>query len=332
LAAAVTRSRERTTVVSSFGADDLSPRRLTTDGGRALRDFLATAESPAPAAGSGDGDMLARTVAERLRAAGASVVVGYGSGHGRIEVAVRHPLRRGRFVLAVETDGPADALMESARQLGATRADLLVRRGWSVHRVWSAAWARDPDGENARLVDAYAKAVADADAYDWAVAAAEADVVPGRHGDQQTPDDEDGAKDGHTGRERGRVSRRKASRDKAGGAEEAAHGEGTADPRQIHDAGTAADETGTTSGDQDESTDDRGSKPVLVRRRPIGEYAGRELAALARWVESGGLDRVESDVAAEVAAELGVLHRGARTDDALIHAVRVARAGAPELS
>ena len=39
---------------------------------------------------------------------------------------------------------------------------MLVRLGWSVHRIWSAAWAADPDGENARLVDAYAKAVADA--------------------------------------------------------------------------------------------------------------------------------------------------------------------------
>jgi rRNA-processing protein FCF1 len=70
---------------------------------------------------------------------------------------------------------------------------------------------------------------------------------------------------------------------------------------------------------------------MLIRRRPIGEHTGRELAALARWVESGGSNRAEADVAAEIATELDVLHHGQRTDDVLIHAVRVARAGAPQL-
>jgi hypothetical protein len=77
---------------------------------------------------------------------------------------------------------------------------------------------------------------------------------------------------------------------------------------------------------------DRGGKPVLARRRPVGDHSRRELAALARWVESGHETRPEADVAAELADELDVLRRGPRTDDVLIHAVRVARAGAPELS
>jgi hypothetical protein len=56
------------------------------------------------------------------------------------------------------------------------------------------------------------------------------------------------------------------------------------------------------------------------------------LAALARWIESRGPSRTEKDVVAELAAELDVLHPGPRADDVLIHAVRVARAGAPDLS
>ncbi len=307
LAAAITRSRERTTVVASFGADDLSPRRLTTDGGRALRDFLAHAENPAPMPSSGDGDLLAHMVAGRLRAAGASVVVGYGSGPGRLEVAVRHPLRRDRFVLVVETDGPAYASMSGSRQRGGTRADVLARRGWSVHRVWSAAWAADPDGENARLVDVYAKAVADADAYDWAVAAAEADVVAGMPEDRRQADGKRGAKEGDANRK-----------------------DDAADSGSAGDGGTASDEKADPTA-SDESFAYRGPKPVLALRRPIGEHTGHELAALARWVESGGHSRAEADVAAELADELEVLHPGPRADDVLTHAVRVARAGAPEL-
>jgi hypothetical protein len=75
---------------------------------------------------------------------------------------------------------------------------------------------------------------------------------------------------------------------------------------------------------------DRGRRPPVVTGRPIGTYARRELAALARWIESDGLSRNEADVIAALAAELSVEH-GRRVDDALRHAVRVARAGAPSL-
>ena len=338
LAAAITRARDRMTVVSSFGADDLSPRRLTTEGGRALKDFLAFAESPGTLPESGRADALAIAVAERLRAAGASVVVGYGGGSGSIEVAVRHPLRRDRFVLAIETDGPAYTALPSAQQQSRIRRDMLVRLGWSVHRVWSAAWAADPDGENARLVDAYAKAVADADAFDWAEAAAEADVVAGMPAERAKAADAAGDKDGGAGRKRGPERKRggKSTRDKPDPKGEAAPDGETATDGLDGEAGSdePRDRPGEAAGAgaEDDSPVDRGSKPELVRRRPVGDHSRRELAALARWFESGRDTRPEADVAAELADELDVLRRGPRTDDVLIHAVRVARAGAPELS
>jgi len=74
----------------------------------------------------------------------------------------------------------------------------------------------------------------------------------------------------------------------------------------------------------------RGRRPPVATGRPIGMYARRELAALARWVESDGLSRSEADAMAALAAELSV-EQGRRVDDALRHAVRVARAGAPSL-
>jgi hypothetical protein len=332
LAAAITRARDRMTVVSSFGADDLSHRRLTTEGGRALKDFLAFAEAPGAMTGSGRGEALALAVAERLRAAGASVVVGYGGGPGAIEVAVRHPLRRDRFVLAIETDGPAYAALRSAQQQSRIRHDMLVRLGWSVHRVWSAAWAADPDGENARLVDAYAKAVADADAFDWAVAAAEADVVAGIPAERPQAADAAEAKDGSAGRKPGKATKRsgKGTRGKADPEAEAAPDGPDGEARSGEPRDGSDDDGGAGAGDS--SPVDRGGKPVLVRRRPVGDHSRRELAALARWVESGHETRPEADVAAELADELDVLRRGPRTDDVLVHAVRVARAGAPELS
>lgn len=181
LAAAVTRSRERTLVVSCFGADDLSPRRLTTPGGQALREFLAYAAAPWQPAGDAQGDPLADAIARRLEAAGASVVRAYGDPKGQVEIAVRHPKRSERMVLAVETDGG-----RGGAQRASWRQDRLRRLGWSVHRVWSAAWSADPDREAARLIRAYQRAVAAADAFDWGTAAVEADVVAGIPNDDDT--------------------------------------------------------------------------------------------------------------------------------------------------
>jgi hypothetical protein len=280
LTAAITSARERVTVVSSFTSGDLSPRRLTTAGAQALRDFLAYVESSGEPAVGDDvtADALEAAIAARLRADGVEVVVGHGSGPGRVAVAARHPARRDRLVLAVETDGPAYAAIPTPRERDRLRPEHLSRLGWAVHRVWAPAWSADPDREAERLLAAYAAAVTYADAYDWAEAAADADVVVGmpEASDGSVPDVSEDAADGGVG--------------------------------------------GV----------DRGRRPPVVTGRPIGTYARRELAALARWIESDGLSRSEADAIAALAAELSV-EQGRRVDDALRHAVRVARAGAPSL-
>ncbi|SEF16842.1 DUF4011 domain-containing protein [Jiangella alba] len=195
LSAATLCSRERLTVVATFGAEDLSPRRLTTPGAQALGQFLAYVQrGPQPdwvegaTAAPGRSGLLAETVAERLQAAGveAEIVLGHG-GPGGVAVAVRHPTRRSRFVLAVETDGETYAARRSARERERLRQEQLTRLGWTVHRIWSAAWAADPDAETERLLATYEQAVRDADAYDWAVAAAEADIVAGMPEDEPFP-------------------------------------------------------------------------------------------------------------------------------------------------
>ncbi|MFW6204763.1 MAG: hypothetical protein ACOC96_07305, partial [Actinomycetota bacterium] len=70
--------------------------------------------------------------------------------------------------------------------------------------------------------------------------------------------------------------------------------------------------------------------PVL-RARAISAYTGRELAALARWVDSDGVLRSEEESVSELAAALLLDQPGPRATEALRHAVRVARAGAPEM-
>jgi hypothetical protein len=287
LTAVLAGARERLTVVSAFRADDLSPRRLTTPGAQVLRDLLAYVETSGGVA-SGDeapADRLEAVVAERLRDAGVEIVVGLGSGRGRIAIAARHPARSDRLVLAVETDGAAYAVAPTVRDRDRLRPEHLVRLGWAVHRIWSPAWADDPGGETRRLLAAYADAVKAADAYDWAEAAAQADVVVGI---PDTGDDESG--DG-------------ADEDK--------------DAVNVEDAVP--------------EPRDRGRRPRVAPGRAVGSYTRHELAAMARWVDADATGRSEADVISAIADELRLHDRGVRVDDALRHAVRVARAGAPPL-
>jgi REase_MTES_1575/Protein of unknown function (DUF4011) len=287
LTAVLAGARERLTVVSAFRADDLSPRRLTTPGALALRDLLAYIEASDGVA-SGDeapADRLEAVVAERLREAGVEIVVGLGTGRGRLAIAARHPARSDRLVLAVDTDGAAYAVAPTVRDRDRLRPEHLVRLGWAVHRVWAPAWVEDPGGETRRLLAAFADAVKAADAYDWAEAAAQADVVVG------IPD---------TGE--------KESGDDIGAGKDAVDVEDDVpEPR------------------------DRGRRPSIAPGRAVGTYTRHELAAMARWVDSDGTGRSESDVISALADELRLRDRGPRVDDALRHAVRVARAGAPPL-
>ena len=75
----------------------------------------------------------------------------------------------------------------------------------------------------------------------------------------------------------------------------------------------------------------RGLRPRVAPGRAVGTYTRHELAAMARWVDSDGAARSRADLVDVLADELRLADRGPRVDDALRHAVRVARAGAPPL-
>jgi hypothetical protein len=294
LTGAITAARERLTVVSAFDADDLSPRRLTTRGAQALRDLLVYVDASAELAADGHApeDSLEAVIADRLQAAGIDVVVGHGGAVARIPLAARHPSRKDRLVLAIETDGLGYAALPTVRDRDRLRPEQLARLGWTVHRVWSTAWLDDPQHETDRLIAAHQRAVSVADAFDWAEAAARADRVVGM------PDDGAG-----------------------------------------QDNTTAESPAGEDSPENPDSAEQpehslviaRGPRPRIAAGRPVGAYTRRELAAVARWVESDGRARTEAEAISEVARELGFPDRAPRVEDSLRHAVRVARAGAPPL-
>jgi very-short-patch-repair endonuclease len=160
---AATRAKRRLTVVSSFSTHDIDRARLTKAGARLLAEYLEYASAggvPVAASGSGrDLGAFEASVRARLAKLGISVVPQYGVGGYRVDFAAAHPDDPSRMILAVEADGASYRDSGSVRDRDRLREEHLERLGWRFHRLWSTSWFADPEGELAKLREAYDRAV-----------------------------------------------------------------------------------------------------------------------------------------------------------------------------
>ena len=63
-----------------------------------------------------------------------------GSGRFKIDLAVRDPAKRGRYMLAIECDGATYHSALWARERDRLRQQVLENLGWRFHRIWSTDW------------------------------------------------------------------------------------------------------------------------------------------------------------------------------------------------
>lgn len=77
----------------------------------------------------------------------------------RIDLAVKHPTLRGRFVLGIECDGATYHSARTARERDRLRQTVLEDIGWNIYRIWSTDWIKDPLTEGRKLLDAINKAI-----------------------------------------------------------------------------------------------------------------------------------------------------------------------------
>ena len=166
---AVTRARQRMTLVSSFAHTDMDPDRAKSDGVRLLRDYIEYAHTRGTQLNASAQEKPALNpfeidVRDQLTRAGIPLIAQHGSSGFRIDFAAKHPDRPGEFVLAIECDGASYHSSATARDRDRLRQEQLERLNWRFHRIWSTDWFRNRDAEIARAVLAYHEAVADSDA------------------------------------------------------------------------------------------------------------------------------------------------------------------------
>ena len=154
----ISRAREKCVVFSNFTAQDLVLDGAKSKGLFALKAFLDYAQSRrltvADAAVDDTAPELEEAVAAVLEAAGYEVRRRVGCAGFRVDLAVVDPDQPGRYLLAVECDGPKYHEAGVARDRDRLRQQMLEQLGWSVHRVWSTDWYRDREATIARLLQA----------------------------------------------------------------------------------------------------------------------------------------------------------------------------------
>ncbi|HET9307963.1 MAG TPA: AAA domain-containing protein, partial [Candidatus Sulfotelmatobacter sp.] len=177
---AITRSRQRLTVVSSFSHVDIDVSRVKPGSGvELLRDYLQYAASNGKRLG--DAQLTAvplndfeADIFDVLSGQGLKLVPQVGASHYRIDMVAEHPQRPGRFVLAIECDGASYHSSYTARDRDRLRQQQLESLGWRFHRIWSTDWFLRKDDEVKRTMAAFQEAVKFADGMDADPAAANA--------------------------------------------------------------------------------------------------------------------------------------------------------------
>ena len=172
---AVTRARQKLTVVSSFSHLDLDLARVRPGSGvELLRNYLQYASTNGKRLGDAEvtGEPLNAFEAEVfdcLSARGLKLIPQMGASHFRIDMVAEHPKKPGRYVLAIECDGATYHSSYTARDRDRLRQQQLENLGWRFHRIWSTDWFMRKEDEIQRFERAFSESVEFADKLDGGV-------------------------------------------------------------------------------------------------------------------------------------------------------------------
>ncbi|USB33204.1 AAA domain-containing protein [Paenibacillus sp. YPG26] len=170
---AVTRAKEKVLVVSSIEPEDLNVSNTSERGPKLLKSYLKYAR----AVSSGKMEAIRSVILDlnevvnthavpqslhfdspfeeqvyqQLRNLGYEITTQVGMSGYRIDMAVVHPNDHSRFILGIECDGAMYHSSPSARERDVYRQRYLESRGWTIERIWSRNWWRNPVNEIERI-------------------------------------------------------------------------------------------------------------------------------------------------------------------------------------
>ncbi len=143
---------------------DLIITDSTHRGIRVLKDFLGYAFSGGKMHDAGkilkrepDSDFEI-SVAKILSNYGYKVAYQVGVAGFFIDLGVLHPDRENDFIMGVECDGATYHSGKSVRDRDRLRQEILEKKGWHIHRIWSTDWFKNREKEIDKLIKTLKKA------------------------------------------------------------------------------------------------------------------------------------------------------------------------------
>jgi len=152
----VTRAKQLVEVFTSMRPTDINIGENARRGVRSLRDYLDYAYSgkvPERGAATGkDPDSEFEVAVMRLiNYLGYQCDPQIGVAGFYIDIGVRNPDRPGEYLLGIECDGATYHSSVSVRDRDRLRQEILERKGWYIHRIWSTNWFHTRSTEIDRL-------------------------------------------------------------------------------------------------------------------------------------------------------------------------------------
>ena len=157
----ISRAAAACEVFTSIKSDDIDLSATQSEGVAALKMYLNYAEHGRLDATQSHGDadsIFEEQVAKALRNRGLEVDHQIGVGGFFIDLAIRDPERRGRYLLGIECDGAQYHSARWVRDRDRIRQQVLESRGWIIHRIWSTDWFQRPEEQLTKVLDALAEA------------------------------------------------------------------------------------------------------------------------------------------------------------------------------
>lgn len=164
---AITRAKHNVKLVGSIMPTDIVTERISADGPKLLRSYIDFANNgPSVILGeTTESDIVEhdspfeKAVYDFLDRKGYSLRTQVGCTGYRIDMAVKHPTISDKYVLGIECDGASYHSARTARERDRLRQSVLESMGWTIYRIWSTDWIKDPITEGEKLLEAVNAAI-----------------------------------------------------------------------------------------------------------------------------------------------------------------------------
>jgi very-short-patch-repair endonuclease len=168
---AITRAKYNVKLVGSIQATDIDLDKASSEGVKLLRSYIEYAQQGITALEKelnynydlNFDSPFEEAVFDFLTSKGYEVVTQVGCSGFRIDMAIKHPSQNGKFAIGIECDGATYHSSRTARERDRLRQTVLEDMGWTIYRIWSTDWIKNPKSEEKKLINAIEAALSGLD-------------------------------------------------------------------------------------------------------------------------------------------------------------------------